>query len=163
MWPEGLAHYVEVQDVRLPDDFVEAAMRDSTPVEPASRAVALAAWTEWGRAQGACVDLSAPWVLVKGWEEKKRLLDEITRELPSGHVLEGEQLVPVARREDCDDVLFVIPRDMRLAVVHLTWSRGRETDPRWLHTMIVDGWSEWGSYRSSDARLGAVSGGRPHG
>jgi len=35
VWPEGLAHYVDAHDVRLPDDFVEHAL--GTP------------WTRWWR------------------------------------------------------------------------------------------------------------------
>ncbi|RSM46276.1 hypothetical protein DMB66_49880 [Actinoplanes sp. ATCC 53533] len=35
MWPQGLAHYVEAHDVRLPDDVMAIAERDRWTVFPA--------------------------------------------------------------------------------------------------------------------------------
>lgn len=51
-WPEGLAHYVEVHDIRLPDEFVaHAAERGFEPV-PAYGGLFerdLTFWTAWCR------------------------------------------------------------------------------------------------------------------
>ena len=56
--------------------------------------------------------------------------DELARELPPGHALAGRRARALARREANDDVLVVVD-DATYAVVHLTWARHRETDPRW--------------------------------
>lgn len=46
--------------------------------------------------------------------------EELTRELPAGHPLEGRDLAALARSERSDDVLFHDGQDYIL--VHLTWS-----------------------------------------
>ena len=88
-----------------------------------------------------------PWFPCSG----SGLIDELHRELPSGHVLENVELSVVARRRDCDDVLFALNDGSgRLVLVHLTWSKARETIPTfpitrifprlnlWLETMRAD-------------------------
>jgi hypothetical protein len=60
-------------------------------------------------------------------EEAAAMERELARELPRGHLLEGRAVRATARRDDCDDVAFLV--DDRLCVVHLTWSV--ESDPRW--------------------------------
>ena len=50
---------------------------------------------------------------------------ELARELEFNlhHPLHGVKCRAIARRTDCDDVLFKLEgHDSRLAVVHLTWS-----------------------------------------
>ncbi len=83
VWPDGLAHYVEHHDVRLPSHFVahvHARGAKVAPFElPAPRRGLFdkAPWLAWSRAQGACLDLT-------GWEiptpEDAR---SIARELPA--------------------------------------------------------------------------------
>lgn len=75
--------------------------------------------------------LLPPWAEVR---DDLVLAEELTREVPEGHVLFGRALRAVARRIDCDDVLFV--GDGVVAVVHLTWKRSREIDPRWPTTEV---------------------------
>ncbi|MBZ5710461.1 hypothetical protein [Nannocystis pusilla] len=55
VWPEGLAHYVEVHQLLLPDEFVERALRDA-PIAGAVRAEVEpddAFWIAWAADQGA--------------------------------------------------------------------------------------------------------------
>ena len=60
----------------------------------------------------------------------------LRREMGPGHVLEAvADLKTIARRQDNDDVLFLLG-DGRVAIVHLTWRDGRETDGRWPATRI---------------------------
>jgi hypothetical protein len=67
VWPEGLAHYLDHHQVRLPARFVAHVLaRDAViaPFELPAVAAGLydnAPWLSWGRAQGACLDLD-------GWE-----------------------------------------------------------------------------------------------
>ena len=45
----------------------------------------------------------------------------------------------VARRQDCDDVLFVsVDEPPAVAVVHLTYANRPELDPRWPRTTFFD-------------------------
>ena len=153
VWPEGLAHYVEAHDVELPSELVERARRGHSPPRTAPTArFSLDWWIGWGRARGACVDLGEPWEILRDAHVKMRLSEELARELAPGHPLEGERVWPVARRVDCDDVLFVVPSDWRLAIVHLTWSSARETDPRWPSTSFVTGWGAWNASRADGSR-----------
>lgn len=69
----------------------------------------------------------ARWLAVSG-EEAERLEQELARELPRGHELDGRPMQAHARRDACDDVAYLLD-DGRLCVVHLTWKV--ETNPRW--------------------------------
>ena len=83
-----------------------------------------------------------PWEPVT--DSGETLVDELRRELPAGHVLSGVPAVAVARRTDCDDVLFATSDPSKLlALVHLTWSGQVEPDPRWPRTTLYDGWQDW--------------------
>jgi len=64
------------------------------------------------------------------WEASGPGLEaELAREVGPHHVLYGCSAVSVARRADCDEVLFVLSNGpSKLAVVHLTWSGKREQD-----------------------------------
>ncbi len=87
--------------------------------------------------------LSQPWVPIDG--DGEGFLSELRKEVTRGHVLFGKEgISAIARREDRDDVLFLV-EDM-LAVVHLTYSQ-RETDPRWPHTDLYSSWNEFLSKR----------------
>ncbi len=77
----------------------------------------------------------APYPLPVGWfrattQEAKRLLDELHRELPLGHVLHGVALEVFAHRDGAtDDALFRHVHDPdRFTVVHLTWLGRTEID-----------------------------------
>ena len=69
--------------------------------------------------------------LPDGWfssSDSASLEHELTRELAAEHPLYGVAVRAVARRGDCDDVLFRSALD-DWVVVHLTWRRTRETLP----------------------------------
>jgi hypothetical protein len=67
VWPEGLAHYIDKHEVRLPERFLaHVRTRGSriTPFampEPTFGLVDPGPWLAWARAQGACLDFD-------GWE-----------------------------------------------------------------------------------------------
>jgi hypothetical protein len=70
-----------------------------------------------------------PWVEVVN---AAALEEELRREVAAGHLLFGLPVTAVARRRDCDDVLFkVLDGTNRYAVVHLTWRGCPGNDPRW--------------------------------
>jgi hypothetical protein len=72
------------------------------------------------------------------------LVAELQKELAPGHPLHGVDVVPLARRIDCDDVLFATANPLHaLAVVHLTWAGKTERDPRWPWTTLFSGWADW--------------------
>lgn len=80
-WPEGLAHYVERHEVRLPERFVQHVVSSGAVIAafelPALDTGLLddGPWLTWARAQGACLDLD-------GWEipsssAERRIADEL--------------------------------------------------------------------------------------
>ncbi|MEM7605111.1 MAG: hypothetical protein AAF411_07110 [Myxococcota bacterium] len=79
-----------------------------------------------------------PWELLLQ-EHRATFERELQRELSVGHGLVGARCRAVARRGDCDAVLFVINEE-RLAVVHLTWSRE--------FGGVLPGFTEYASFES---------------
>lgn len=67
VWPEGLVHYVEHHEVRLPERFVAHVVARDGKVAPFAMPEECFglydadAWLAWARAQGACLDLD-------GWQ-----------------------------------------------------------------------------------------------
>ncbi|MBS0632330.1 MAG: hypothetical protein JSS11_10475 [Verrucomicrobia bacterium] len=71
------------------------------------------------------------------------LAAELERELGPGHPLKNKKVRAVARRFDCDDVLFVLTEEMpSCAVVHLAYA-GREKSPKWPDTRIFASLDDW--------------------
>ncbi len=83
-------------------------------------------------------DLIEPWVLV---DDPRPLEHELARELRRDSALHGKKARAVARRIDCDDVLFLA--DGQLAVVHLTWLGKTDPSPGWPYTTHFDDWEAW--------------------
>ena len=84
-----------------------------------------------------------PWHAT-GLGQAEKLAEELNREVSSSHVLAGCRVVAVAKRQDCDDVLFRIEgRSQRYAVVHLTYRGKRETSPEWPGTILFDSLDEF--------------------
>ncbi len=78
-------------------------------------------------------------------------LAELLKEVGPGHRLFQRIVKAVARRLDCDDVLFqTLDSAWPLAAVHLTWSGSTEPDPAWPATTFFAGWEDWRE-RSSEA------------
>jgi hypothetical protein len=83
-----------------------------------------------------------PWERLK--DAGEALVNELQNELPPRHVLYGVPVIAVARRIDCDDVLFTAEDSSKtLAVVHLTWTGKPEHDPRWPSTTLYRDWQDW--------------------
>ena len=68
-----------------------------------------------------------PWHPIESDDERRGLLDEFQREVGRDHPLADIAVSPIARRQDCDDVLFSVA-DGRVAIVHLTWSGKTESN-----------------------------------
>jgi len=88
-------------------------------------------------------ELKEPWLLIE-----ERSVDatgaELRREVGPRHVLKGKKVRALARRQDCDDVLFAIEDGSNtFAVVHLTYSRKEESDPQWPSTQIFSSLEDW--------------------
>jgi len=84
-------------------------------------------------------DFLEPW-FVPGAEA------ELARELGLNlrHPLHSLKAHAIARRQDRDDVLFEInDHGFKLAVVHLTWRQGTETNPKWPATALFASWYQW--------------------
>ena len=62
-------------------------------------------------------------------ERRNGIETELVREICKGHLLFGNSCVALARRVDCDDVLFEVDGRPAEAVVHLTYAV--ESDPHW--------------------------------
>lgn len=79
------------------------------------------------------------------WREASGGLEaELAREVGAGHPLSGCRAVSVGRRDDRDDVLFFLPDNLQpLAVVHLTWTGGRESNPQWPRTTFYSSVEDW--------------------
>jgi hypothetical protein len=76
-----------------------------------------------------------PWARLE--EQDQDVLErELRRELIAGHVLFGRDARAIARRDDQDDVLFLVEAPPQLAVVHLTYVR--ESRPEFPHTMLFE-------------------------
>jgi hypothetical protein len=68
---------------------------------------------------------------------------QLHAEVPAGHALHSLPVRALARRQDCDDVLFGIEDGTgRVAVVHLTWSSGLQP-PDYPRTTIFLSLDEW--------------------
>ena len=67
---------------------------------------------------------------------------ELSHEISSSHVLFGRSVHAIARREDCDDVLFAVVGSSQVAQVHLVY-RGKELHSDWPTTVLYESLSEW--------------------
>jgi short-subunit dehydrogenase len=78
-------------------------------------------------------ELKIPWHPVQ--EEGTGICDQFYKEVGHGHLLFGKEVQALARRQDCDDVLFKITgEETSFAIVHLTWSQNKQSDPKWPST-----------------------------
>lgn len=97
----------------------------------------------------------APWYPVDDPVLCQGLERQLLLEIAAGHILERETLRLIARRDDTDDALFSLA-DGRVAEVHMTWRRSRETDPRWPATAVFASLDEWGRRKHGPAPSRAV-------
>ena len=83
-----------------------------------------------------------PWTIVA--VEGEDLVRKPRCELSDRHILFGVPVAAIARRSDCDNVLFATADPSKpLAVVHLTWKGGTEHDARWPRTKLYENWRDW--------------------
>lgn len=76
----------------------------------------------------AAVEWPEPWFALA--DDGAPFLAELRREVRSGDPLSGPEVRAVARRDDRDDVLFMLPNAATpLALVHLTWSGRPDLHP----------------------------------
>ena len=69
---------------------------------------------------------------------------ELERELSDQHPLFGIPAVAIAKRNDCDDVLFLTADPTKpLAAVHLTWRARSESSSTWPFTKTYESWFDW--------------------
>jgi hypothetical protein len=86
------------------------------------------------------INLLEPWSgFLPGQGEA--FLEELYRELSSGHLLEGRQLVPLGHSGAGDEAVFEA-EDGRVFHVHLTFSRHSEPTPL-PHTRVYSKVDEW--------------------
>jgi hypothetical protein len=82
------------------------------------------------------IELPEPWY----WTEQD-LTDQLEREINKAHILHGRITKTLAKRQDNDDVLFLVDNE-KFAVVHLTWGSQRLTDSQWPTTQLFDTWDD---------------------
>jgi hypothetical protein len=75
-----------------------------------------------------------PWFPVGDQEDRDFWEQQLAGELHETHVLSGEAVMLIALGGN-DDALFQLS-DGRVAEVHLTFSRGRQSSPLWPGTAI---------------------------
>ena len=86
---------------------------------------------------------SEPWTPIFDPGLANGLVSELKKETGPKHPLFGRDARAIARRLDCDDVLFVVePDEYSFAVVHLTWRGGEEPDPLWPSTELFRNWDD---------------------
>jgi len=82
-----------------------------------------------------------PWESFEDSETGNALARELKKELSDQHILFGISVKPIAKRKDCDDVLFeLLDGSHRLANVHLTWSHQPEPYANCPQTTIFRDW-----------------------
>lgn len=129
-WPEGLAHYVEVHDVCLPDHVIAHALAGAPRVPPQVRRIDDAPWFAWGKARGAVIDLEG-WDAL-GWADQKKVLGQLAERIDGGHPLHGRELEVILGRRATRDLLCSVDDD-GLALVRL---------PEGTATLFAS-WDEW--------------------
>jgi uncharacterized protein (TIGR02996 family) len=83
--------------------------------------------------------LPPPWKwLVVG----EGLVRQLQREVGHAHALFGKQVLALAHRNSCEDIMFLVEGQL-LAVVRLTWNDSPPTDPRRPATTFFPCWEKW--------------------
>ena len=83
------------------------------------------------------------WRPIRDADVAARLEQELCRELVAGHLLHGVPVAAIARRSDCDDVLFLRDSSDRVALVHLTWKGDFERNLKWPQAVLYDCLDDW--------------------
>jgi hypothetical protein len=104
-----------------------------------------------------------PFAFMQPWEPVRddghNLDQELRKEIVSGHPLYARLVRAVARRTDCNDVLFETDSaEYRYSVVHLTWTGELEQNPIYPYTQFYPAWEEWVESRMKPDNAGFPSG-----
>lgn len=151
VWPEGLAHYVLVHGVRLPERFVRHALRRGLaappPVRPRRREGLLdeRPWLAWGRARGAIPRLTG-WT-VPDYVTRARLDAQVAARLGWRRPPTGPRGVVLVRADG--GAVVVADDDGALAVIALA-GRAPAPPPR----RIAAGWAGWPVLRAAGGSTG---------
>ncbi len=98
-----------------------------------------------------------PWRPVAG-EEATGLERVLRREVGRDHALHGLPVRALARRDDCDDVLFAIEDGTgRVVDVHLTWTHDPPERAPWPITIVFSSVEVWRRDRMQPGHDGAAS------
>jgi hypothetical protein len=85
-----------------------------------------------------------PWEPIESNQTATALEERLRVEVAHGHKLFGIPVVAVARRVDCDDVLFaLLDGSRRVAVVHLTWTSRPPDTPPWPGSLLFPHFHAW--------------------
>lgn len=85
---------------------------------------------------------------------------ELRRELGREHPLAGVAVLALARRQDCDDVLFqLLDGSGSVAVVHLTWTQSASERPPWPGTTLYSSLALWVEEGMKEDHADFVAGG----
>jgi hypothetical protein len=89
------------------------------------------------------MEILEPWFATSD----SRLVDELRREIPASHALEATELSVIAYRKDRDDVCYALNDGSgRVAAVHLTYRKTRETNPVFPITRFFQSLQLWLEY-----------------
>ena len=150
VWPEGLAHYVEVHDVRLPANVVRHVMKQparTTSIARPKRREGLiddSRWIAWGKDRGAAIELAPAWH-IPDWQTQRTIEQQIHRRLSPTHALMNQTLTVLLARADTREVVLMLPTQ-QLALVRLA------KNSRTLPTKMLAGWHEWPGLRARAKR-----------
>jgi len=86
--------------------------------------------------------------LLEPWEEisahEEMISAELKKEVRKDDPLFGKEASAIARRKDCDDILFEIEgMPERFAVVHLTWSGKKDLHSGFPETTLYSSLDKW--------------------
>ncbi len=131
-WPEGLAHYVEAHDVRLPEHFIAHALAGGPRSAVSVRRIDDAPWFAWGKARGASIDLDG-WDALT-WADQEKVLAQVMLAIGVNHALHGHEIEIILGRRATRDLLCSVD-DGRIAIVRL---------PEATATLLAS-WDDWAS------------------
>ena len=97
-----------------------------------------------GKPRPTLDDVAAMQFLDPWYRAVPGLEGELRNEVGEGHPLHGRKAIAVARRQDSDDVLFLLlDHPSPFAVVHLTWSGKPERNSNWPQTTFYTSLQDW--------------------